>query len=399
MHELPPNPYFDQFPTVALQQMPVSVCHTIAYLVLGHRLQRHGLDETDEVLKQERSRLYHHRGEAMRYLGEDIANATTQCHDATILSVLMFLFADVSMSLTLFWGHWIAHLRQVRLFAAPYWRYHLTGATQLILLRGGLRKLMSSSITLRPSLLYFMMYAFSLSSASGQILTSLSIGIMGNTTSPAADQIPATSSLDLIDLMAESYSEGLSPSLFCPPTLILDIIRINHLRLQGTANPCDEFIHLSATTLIEQIQAFSPEQWAVTSTAPREQWDLLGRIYQSAILVYCISSLQSVGVLPYTTDVVSVRAAHGSRLFLLLRKGLAIPMIRKCLTWPLIVAGVQAANSSPDVRVFIETSLTEMGRDLGTSIPRVARDVLKTFWESGNDEWDACFDQSYAFVS
>ncbi|PLB53538.1 hypothetical protein P170DRAFT_508133 [Aspergillus steynii IBT 23096] len=364
MHDLPPNPYLDQFPPVALHQMPVSVCHTIAYLVLGHRLQRRGSNEADEALTQERSRLYHHRGEAMRCLGEDIANATTQCNDATILSVLMFLFADV------------------RQFAAPYWRYHLTGATQLILLRGGLRKLMRSSTALRPSLLYFMI-----------------IGVMGNTTSPATDQIPATSSLDLIDLMAESYGEGLSPSLFCPPTLMLDIIRINHLRLQGSCNPSDEFVHLSATTLLEQIQAFSPEQWIVTSTFPREEWDLLGRIYQSAILVYCISSLQSVGVLPYAADLVSVRAAHGSRLCLLLRKALASPMIRKCMTWPLIVAGVHAASSSPGMRTFVDTSLTEMSRDLATPIPATARDVLHTFWTSGKDGWDACFDQSYAFVS
>lgn len=288
----------------------------------------------------------------------------------------------------------------MRQFAAPYWRYHLTGATQLILLRGGLRKLMHSSMVLRPSLLYFMMYASPGSSLLFLVTPDTSrIGVLGNTTSPANDQIPATSSLDLIDLMAESYHEGLSPSLFCPPTLMLDIIRINHLRLQGTCNPTDEFTHLSATTLLEQIQAFSPEQWVVTSTFPREEWDLLGRIYQSAILVYCISSLQSVGVLPYATDLVSVRAAHGSRLCLLLRRALASPMIRKCMTWPLIVAGVQAASSSPPVRDFIEISLTEMSQDLATPIPAAARDVLKTFWESGNEDWDACFDQSYAFVS
>ncbi|KAH8424442.1 Zn(II)2Cys6 transcription factor [Aspergillus melleus] len=364
MHDLPPNPYLDQFPMVALHQMPLSVCHTIAYLVLGHRLQRCGSSDADDVLTRERSRLYHHRGEAMRCLSEDIASATTQCNDATILSVLMFLFADV------------------RQFAAPYWRYHLTGATQLILLRGGLRKLMRSSMALRPSLLYFMI-----------------IGVMGNTTSPATNQIPATSSLDLIDLMAESYGEGLSPSLCCPPTLMLDIIRINHLRLEGSSNPADEFIHLSATTLLEQIQAFSPEQWVVTSKFPREEWSLLGRIYQSAILIYCISSLQSVGVLPYAADLVSMRAAHGSRLCLLLRKTLSSQMARKCITWPLLVAGVQAKSSSPDMRTFVETSLTEIGRDLATPIPGAARDILEAFWESGSDDWDACFNQPYAFLS
>lgn len=97
MHDLPPNPYLDIFPSVALHHMPVSVCHTIAYLVLGHQLQRCGPHETDEDSTQERSRLYHHRGEAMRCMSADIANATTQCSDATILSVLMFLFADVSV--------------------------------------------------------------------------------------------------------------------------------------------------------------------------------------------------------------------------------------------------------------------------------------------------------------
>ncbi|KAA8641288.1 Zn(II)2Cys6 transcription factor [Aspergillus tanneri] len=233
MHELVPNPYLAPIPMMAFRDTSSSVRHTICYLTLGHRIQQLAWQLDEAALVEERSRLYHHRGEAMRALSEDISNDRSQCTDTTILSVLMFLFADV------------------RQFAAPYWRYHLTGATQLILLRGGLKKLVRTSAMLRPSLLYFMI-----------------IGVMGNTTSSASDQIPATSNLDLIDLMAEAYGEGLFPVLFCPPTLLLDIIRINHLRMQGSTNPTDEILQTSAYTLLEQIQSFSPEQWTVTSAAP-----------------------------------------------------------------------------------------------------------------------------------
>ncbi|THC98084.1 hypothetical protein EYZ11_002436 [Aspergillus tanneri] len=349
---------------MAFRDTSSSVRHTICYLTLGHRIQQLAWQLDEAALVEERSRLYHHRGEAMRALSEDISNDRSQCTDTTILSVLMFLFADV------------------RQFAAPYWRYHLTGATQLILLRGGLKKLVRTSAMLRPSLLYFMI-----------------IGVMGNTTSSASDQIPATSNLDLIDLMAEAYGEGLFPVLFCPPTLLLDIIRINHLRMQGSTNPTDEILQTSAYTLLEQIQSFSPEQWTVTSAAPRDEWHILGRIYQSAILVYCISSLQSVCLLPSSTDLNNMKAAHGSRLLLQLRKAMMSPAIKKCMTWPLVVAGVQAVSLSATARTFVTQQLTEMSLDVGSPIPLTARDVLKKFWDSGNTAWDVCFDQPYAFVS
>ncbi|KAA8641475.1 Zn(II)2Cys6 transcription factor [Aspergillus tanneri] len=334
MHELVPNPYLAPIPMMAFRDTSSSVRHTICYLTLGHRIQQLAWQLDEAALVEERSRLYHHRGEAMRALSEDISNDRSQC------------------------------------------------ATQLILLRGGLKKLVRTSAMLRPSLLYFMI-----------------IGVMGNTTSSASDQIPATSNLDLIDLMAEAYGEGLFPVLFCPPTLLLDIIRINHLRMQGSTNPTDEILQTSAYTLLEQIQSFSPEQWTVTSAAPRDEWHILGRIYQSAILVYCISSLQSVCLLPSSTDLNNMKAAHGSRLLLQLRKAMMSPAIKKCMTWPLVVAGVQAVSLSATARTFVTQQLTEMSLDVGSPIPLTARDVLKKFWDSGNTAWDVCFDQPYAFVS
>ena len=51
------------------------------------------------------------------------------------------------------------------------------------------------------------------------------------------------SQLDLINMMADLYGDGLFPVLLCPPYLFLDILKINHLRFQAIRFQIDRRIH------------------------------------------------------------------------------------------------------------------------------------------------------------
>ena len=195
------------------------------------------------------------------------------------------------------------------------------------------------------------------------------------------------------------YGDGLFPSLLCPPSLFLDIIRINHLRVQGAgSSSVNDSAQSTAFAILKRIDAFSPEQWAATSTSTLEEWVLLALIHQSTIALYCISSLQSVSILPSTRQLKATRITHGNRLFPLLKKAMASRRIKKCLAWPLVVAGMEAVNCGPSERQFVEEQLSEMGQAIGSPVPLLGIAVLKRFWATGKTGWDDCFDVPYAFV-
>ncbi|KMU88010.1 hypothetical protein CIHG_05778 [Coccidioides immitis H538.4] len=325
-----------------------------------------GLEGTSRsTLAEALSNLYHYRGLAIRALGEDVGKEKTRSSDATITSVLLFMVTDVRDSLSL------------------NWRQHFIGAEKLISLRGGLENLARVSPHMKPMLLYYMI-----------------LGVIGNTTTPPSDQVATTSQLDLANLASEMYGEGyLFPNLLCPPSLFLDILSINHLRYQWKiASLVNQFSQTAAEAVLQHVDAFSPEEWACSNTSSQEDWLLIGRIYQSAVALYCISSLQSVSVLPFTSQLKARRTAHGNRLFQLLKEALLSPKVNKCMMWPLIVAGAEAVNRGPAAREFVADHLSEMSEDLGTPLPLHAKMVFKKFWPSGKTKWDDCFDTPYAFV-
>lgn len=97
MHELAPNPYLGQFPLDALHQMPISICHTLVYLALGHRIHRVYPGDHGRSLARLRPSLYQHRGLALRSLTELMGNLSNQMTiDLAIGSILLFLIVDVS---------------------------------------------------------------------------------------------------------------------------------------------------------------------------------------------------------------------------------------------------------------------------------------------------------------
>ncbi|KAB8264896.1 fungal-specific transcription factor domain-containing protein [Aspergillus pseudonomiae] len=344
MHELAPNPYLGQFPLDALHQMPMSICHTLVYLALGHRIHRVYSGDHRRAVARLRPSLYQHRGLALRSLTELLGSLSNQTSiDLTIGSILLFLFVDA------------------RQLPSADWQHHFAAAMELITLRGGLASLAHSSEYLKPLILHLLI-----------------LGVMANTTTPPSQHIPTTSQLELIDVMTDLYGDGIYPILLCPPYLLMDVIKINNLRFQTTCSPITDSTRATAHEILEHIEAFSPEDWTGTHPDAREDWLLLGRMYRSSIALYCISSLQSLSIISSIT-----------------RR----PRIKHFAIWPLVVAGMQAVDASPHIRHIVDDQLSELSKIMGCPTPTLAGAVFHRFWASGQTGWDDCFDKAYVFVA
>lgn len=365
-------------PVLEVFDLPSSLQHALVTMALSHRIYRSVAPMTlsldissmsESMPKAWLVRLHYHRGIAIHQMNEYIAKEDTRTTDQTIATVLVFLIGELQQSIS------------------NAWRHHANGLMALFELRGGFDELIKSE-PLKRSLLAFTL-----------------VVVAANTTSPASDQIRVTSSAQIIDLVSELYAMGIYPTLFpCAHYLFLDIISISYLRARGAqsnqSNEDLEFQAQEARTLLDHVNAFSPEQWADTKSPEFEaEWRIVARIYHSAVTLYCISSLQSLGRLPSTPDLQTSRAKHRDRLMILLTEGLASPLLKKSLLWPLIVAGFEACAGSRIERTFVAKHLEEQSRELGTSQPLVARAALQRFWSAGGTSWDDCFDRPYAFLA
>lgn len=241
-----------------------------------------------------------------------------------------------------------------------------------------------------------------------------SVAVIANTISPPSDQITATTHLQLIDTVSRLYSIGVFPSLPCPESLFLDIIRVNYLRFRATTNlgslPSDQS-ELSVSAVLNSIDAFDPEAWLQSSSASQHAKEglLIARIFQSAVALFALCTLpwplelktsmsSSTSVFP-EPDLPTMMKTHRDRLFALLDNAMESPVLKKTVAWPLVVAGVVAAAGTQGERSFVQHHLSEMSRDTGNASPLVAIGMLEPFWAAGRTEWDSCFTQPCAIFT
>lgn len=190
------------------------------------------------------------------------------------------------------------------------------------------------------------------------------------------------------------------PHCLCPRPLYLEIIRINYLRHSAstTASQAGESVAelcYEANQLLSRIAAFSPKDWAQPGRYNAE-WRLIGSIYQSAIAIYCISSLQSLSILPATPHLLASLASHGDNLISDLKTAVASKRLRRLMGWPLVVAGVEAVYRGEATRRWLEEALSELSRANGTSSFLKARAVLRRYWAREVAGWEECFCQPFA---
>lgn len=175
-------------------------------------------------------------------------------------------------------------------------------------------------------------------------------------------------------------------------------------------NPVHNDVPVRAHTLLKDILAYSPEESAARFGTYISERLILGRLWQSALVIYLIASLQPLGALRSSSfprgQPRGIRAVHGTRLYEQLRLAVNTPGLKKSLLWPLVVCGFDAVcetNSglvpAAERRKFVEERLPILGQDVGTCLPEYARLVLTKFWDSGRTDWDSCFGAGYAFVT
>ena len=209
------------------------------------------------------------------------------------------------------------------------------------------------------------------------------------------------SHLDVVDFILDHYSAAISPFHLCPLPLVIEIIKINHLRIQGWKHgPIgSEDLLQEAYEILRRVHNFSPEQWAASKPSSTKDWVLIGTTYQVAVELFCMHSLQSVSILPKIPSLRLLCTTHGERLQELLTKTSLSRHIKRFMIWPLILVGVEAVHGTAQMRAFVTTQLTEVSYDVGTYVPLTANGVLESFWASGKTRWDDCFDQPYAFTT
>ncbi|KAK0630366.1 fungal-specific transcription factor domain-containing protein [Bombardia bombarda] len=382
INELGPNPYIYLLSPAHVQiglSVPDHLRLGMVCMTLSHRINRtRDNDPLRNVLTQN---FYRYRGIVIRSLNEDINVEHKRTSNLVIAGVITLLLADVQQG------------------ASPNWRFHLEGVQKLIALRGGLRTLAASK------------------ESETLLLTFYFLAALGSTTSPASDLLMTASHLAELDFMLDRFGNDISRSRLCPPAMFAEIVKINHLRMraatatkvqqqqqQPTLDPdldeSNDHLSQEAYAILIRIHAFSPAQWAASKPSANHDWALIGKIYQAALVLYCISSLQSLAVLPPLDRLLLDRRRANARLLRTrLAEALASPRIKRFVLWPLVVLGVEAVDGDEGMRGFVEEQLGELSRHIGTYVPLMGKAVLKSFWaaDGGDKTWDVCFDRPYAF--
>ncbi|KAF2867533.1 C6 zinc finger domain-containing protein [Massariosphaeria phaeospora] len=363
--EMAPNPYIMYFPLAALHVLPPSVHHILVCFAMNHRINSVPNGSDRQVVSENWSKVYHHRGEAIRQMSNAIALDKTRCCDATITSVLMFLCVELQQS------------------SSINWRTHSDGLLKLLNMRGGLMPVFRTKAQLAPCIMLFVL-----------------IVIMSNTTSPAMNQFVLAGTVDeLIQNVTEMYSI-IFPNVLCPPELFVVLLRICELRSRASTilfDVDDDTCFIEANDILERIEAFEPKDWAQPN-AFYDEWLLIGTMWKASLGIYAICSFQSIYILPSSPSLSATRALYSDSLFLAVKSAMLSSRINKFVLWPLVVLGFSAGYQGDGLKNWVEQQLSDVSRLQGSTSPLKARAVLKRYWAREERSWEECFDRPYAFV-
>lgn len=304
---------------------------------------------------------------------------------------------------------------QIQQTFSPVWRKHSDGAAAIISMGGGLGNMVFTKPWLRHLLRYYVMCVTILFFRSWQYAyPKYRIDVMGCTTSPAPDLPTAQRQLELINLMAVLYENGLLTCLPCPPDLFVQIIRVNHLRAQfrSIREPdAADARHTAAMDILRRVRAYPVEEWAMeattsmaqssTDSAPRSSgWLSMARIFQCAVALYCIATVCDTNHSgPGSTLIAAARESCRIMLVQQLQSITTCRLLRKLLLWPLMVAGLETDDA--DTQRFILDELAWLSKDLGIAAPLLGRQFLRTrVWPVALQRrtWEKLFDRDYLFA-
>lgn len=125
------------------------------------------------------------------------------------------------------------------------WRWHLEGMHQLVALRGGFHALAAAEKV-------------------GQFLHCFwYLAVIGNTTSPRSHLVRTDKHVDSLELMTSQDGATLSLFSSCPPALVKEMVRINHLRSRicGCDSVAVQILWHEADEILYRIQHQSLDGW------------------------------------------------------------------------------------------------------------------------------------------
>jgi hypothetical protein len=250
----------------------------------------------------------------------------------------------------------------------------------------------------------------------------LSVDVLGATTSPCVNSARAQRQLELLPYLPDLFGDSTLTCIPCAPGLLAEVIRINHYRFlkdSATAllsNSADQLP--SGSDILRRVLNFSPELWASEVLAysnssaggsldktgqgfavRRMGWERIGRIYQSAVVLYCLASQ------PQGSDHVRESGQWTSPRADLLQdlRDLSLDAgshHRKLVLWPLTILGLALDNDDSGTQQFVLKELKWASATLGTATPLVAMQLLERTWRSWQSysDWDKLFDRPYIFA-
>jgi hypothetical protein len=93
--KMAPNPAIIHFPVNVLYALPPAVHHTLVCLSLNHYIHSLPIGSDKSAVAANRSKIYQHRGSAIRALSQYVSKDKTRCSDFAISSILVFMSMEV----------------------------------------------------------------------------------------------------------------------------------------------------------------------------------------------------------------------------------------------------------------------------------------------------------------
>ncbi|KAL7961191.1 hypothetical protein V8C34DRAFT_23150 [Trichoderma compactum] len=352
----------------ALQSLTAANRHCILAIAVGYRIMCvsiiHGLDlepSTSGPATHLWLEFYRHIGNSIQALNDEIQ----QSYPSNVFSI----FSS------------IAHLMSAEVLVSNSlsWRLHADGYLVLIKHCGGLRKLMSSSIT--PLL-----------------MQSFVIGItVFNTTSPSHSQMVDACNFDVDDVMA-LYEIGSTPLFYCPAPLFREIFLINRLRLDAAVS--DGSSEPSLCGILQRVDMYSvPLMDESIDETEANALLFISLLFKASVAVFAALTLPCTSQCSPSKPCAELQKVHRANLFHLLDTTAEFLPLLDHILWPVVVAGTAAATGTVENQMLVEMYLLNGVRDPFTGgCTGAALATMRKFWTSGKTEWDECFDQPHAWM-
>lgn len=266
------------------------------------------------------------------------------------------------------------------LLNSPHWRAHVTGFLSILQQGGGL----TTSIQ-RPGNLKFIILSF------------LIACVVVNTTSSVDHQIIEATYLDPKEFY-NLYSVSIYPPFLCPPSLFLDVLYVNRLRLRLPTTSAIYSLPSTQVTLcdiMKRIHDFSAIGWIESSGFPnRDEFLLLSNIFQAAAALYAALTLPCASKFHMNKSCADLKQKYRAQLFHTLKAAIGSPVRMHTIYWPVVVAGVAALTGTAEERMLVEEHLhMAIGDPYSGPGSLKALEILRKARVSGQTEWNDCFSE------